>query len=240
MKKLSVITVTYNCESLILTTVDSVLMQNCIEDIEYIIIDGGSSDNTVGLARSRERIFITSEPDKGIYDAMNKGVSLSTSPYCIFLNAGDVLADKSIVKKLINFIDQHPDKIILGHHGIIGREVVTQPKAARSISESYMNFCHQAIVMPRSLLIKYPFNLRYKLASDFDQLMRSMKASEVEYYRGVISYISTGGVSDTRRFDVLREWISISGFKPIHLFFGIAYYLAAIKKKFLRTTGAFN
>lgn len=232
MKKLTVITVTYNCEDSILATIDSVLMQSGLENIEYIIIDGGSSDNTVAIARSKEGVLIISEPDDGIYDAMNKGVSFATSPYCMFLNAGDVLANNSIVNDIIEFASRNPEKIILGYHGIIGREAESQSRHFKTVSKSYMNFCHQAIVMPRSLLVEYPFNIKYRLASDFDQLMRAMKSAEVGYCRKVLSWVSADGVSDIQRFNVLREWISISGFKPIHLFFGIVYCLANIKKYF--------
>ncbi len=230
MKKLTVITVTYNCEDLILATINSVLMQTSIEDIEYIIIDGDSSDNTVDIAKKNDGIFVISEPDEGIYDAMNKGVSLATSPYCIFLNAGDVFANKFIVNDIINIASRNTGNIIIGHHGILGREAICQPRLSEKVSKSYMNFCHQAIVMPRSLLLMYPFNVKYRLASDFDQLMRALKDSDVEYYRKTISYICAGGVSDTQRFRVLREWILISGFKPIHLVFGLAYCLAFVKK----------
>jgi glycosyltransferase involved in cell wall biosynthesis len=231
MKKLTVITVTFNCEDTILATINSVLMQKSIEYIEYIIIDGGSSDNTVAVARTKEGILINSEPDEGIYDAMNKGVSLSTSPYCIFLNSGDVLANEFVASDVIKLISDNPGKIILGHHGVIGREAEFQPNISKIISRAYMNFSHQAIVMPHSLLKKYPFDIKYKLASDFDQLMRALTDSDVEYYRRNISWISAGGVSDIRRIHVLREWISISGFKPIHIFFWFIYCLAIIKKK---------
>lgn len=236
MKKLTVITVTYNCENSILSTIDSVLMQDGIEDIEYIIIDGGSSDSTVDIAKKRDGILIISEPDEGIYDAMNKGVSLATSPYCIFLNAGDVFANKFVAKDIINIVSGNAGKIILGYHGILGGEASKQHRSPKSISKSHMNFCHQAIVMPRSLLLLYPFNIKYRLASDFDQLMKVLKFSDVEYYRKIISNISTGGVSDTQRFRVLREWILIAGFRPIHLAFGLTYCLAIVKKK-LRCKG---
>lgn len=236
MKNLTIITVTYNCENLISATVNSVMTQKCVENIEYIIIDGGSVDGTVDTARINEDILIISEPDKGIYDAMNKGVSLATTPYCIFLNAGDVLANKSVVNDIIDLASRNPGKIILGHHGTIGNEAKSQSGYLKTVSKSHMNFCHQAIVMPRTLLIKYPFDIKYKLASDFDQLMKAMRSAEVVYYRKVLSYVSAGGVSDIRRFNVLGEWIAISGLKPIHLIFWIMYCLSYIAKYFGRKT----
>ena len=99
--KISIITVSYNAAKTIEQTISSVVNQT-YQDIEYIIIDGGSTDGTMDIIRKYEdRIaYWISEPDKGIYDAMNKGIDVATGDYVYFLGADDRLVDANIIDKI--------------------------------------------------------------------------------------------------------------------------------------------
>ena len=107
----SIITVCYQAETVIEATIKSVLDQS-LDDFEYIIVDGASTDRTreiISKYIDDPRLRCISEPDKGLYDAMNKGIRLSKGRYLNFMNAGDCLADPDVLKDVSGVIDEHPD-----------------------------------------------------------------------------------------------------------------------------------
>ena len=108
--KISIITISYNSELTVRDTIESVLSQD-YPDIEYIIIDGGSSDGTITIVEEyQSRISkIMSEPDQGIYDAMNKGVRLATGDFVGTLNSDDLFADEKVISNLVEFLTKNPD-----------------------------------------------------------------------------------------------------------------------------------
>jgi glycosyltransferase involved in cell wall biosynthesis len=107
--KISIVTVCRNSEATIRSTIESVLAQT-YSDIEYIIVDGASTDNTLSIVNEyRGRIHrIISEPDNGIYDAMNKGIKISTGDYLGILNSDDFFASNEIISGLAAFLKNHP------------------------------------------------------------------------------------------------------------------------------------
>ena len=120
-KKLSVITVTYNAEHTLERTLKSVREQT-YPAIEHIIVDGNSNDGTVALIHryENERLKWISEPDKGLYDAMNKGIKMATGDYLCFLNAGDTFYDTDTVQKIFASIDEdHSPDILYGETAIV-------------------------------------------------------------------------------------------------------------------------
>lgn len=106
MYKISIVTVAFNCKSVIENTIKSVLNQS-YSNIEYLVIDGASNDGTMDVInRYRQRIdYVSSEPDKGIYDAMNKGISHATGDFIIFMNAGDSFYSDRILEKIVPQIE---------------------------------------------------------------------------------------------------------------------------------------
>ena len=122
--KFSIITVTYNAEAVLEDTILSVISQT-YHHIEYIIIDGASKDRTLSIAeRYRDRITqIVSEPDKGLYDAMNKGINLATGDYLCFLNAGDSFHEDDTLQQMVHTlgIGELPD-VIYGETALVNKE----------------------------------------------------------------------------------------------------------------------
>lgn len=175
MDKISVITVTYNCVDLIEGTILSVLKQD-YPFIEFIIIDGASNDGTIEiLYKYREKIdYFLSEPDKGIYDAMNKGLSKSTGDWVFFLNAGDVFYSNSILTEVFKNSTDNSN----AYYGDIyykKQEGLKLSKGNRPFwapNHNYlsMGFSHQGVVIRSSLAKEFKFDLSYKCCADFKMI----------------------------------------------------------------------
>ena len=186
--KLSIITITYQAEKYLTRTVESVLAQAQRKEIEYIVIDGASKDSTLAIIEqyTNQIDLFVSEPDKGIYDAMNKGLQKATGDYVIFMNAGDTFADEKTVGQLIQAMESNPDVIVgdalFVHESgkTIGlRSEVTPHKIPQNLSwQSFqygMVICHQSFVVKRSLAPL--FDLHFRLSSDIDWEIKCLKAS---------------------------------------------------------------
>lgn len=158
MKKLSVITVTYNAEQTLERTLRSVCSQS-YSDIEHIIVDGMSADSTISIVQKFEndKIKCISEPDKGLYDAMNKGISLATGDYLCFLNAGDTFFAEDIVELMMK-TNSNAD-IIYGETAIVdlnGKFLrMRRLKAPENLTwksfKQGMLVCHQAFIVKREI-----------------------------------------------------------------------------------------
>ena len=122
--KFSIITVTYNAEAVLEDTIQSVISQT-YHHVEYIIIDGASKDKTLSIAdRYKEHITqVVSEPDKGLYDAMNKGIRLATGDYLCFLNAGDSFHEDDTLQQMVHTLtgNQLPD-VLYGETALVDKE----------------------------------------------------------------------------------------------------------------------
>ena len=192
----TLITCTYNASSVLQRTLDSVLAQT-YPDIEHIIIDGKSSDDTVRMAeayklRSDEaknghRVVIISEPDNGLYDAMNKGISMAMGDYLCFLNAGDQLFSAITIadiarsvrnKKEVAVIYGETD-IVDDNNNFLRHRRLQAPDTLTSDSfRDGMLVCHQAFYANTRLAKRLPYNLSYRLSADFDWCIRILKAGE--------------------------------------------------------------
>lgn len=173
--RISVVTVCYNAVDLIEDTICSVLKQS-YSDIEYIIIDGGSTDGTIDtITKYEERIEKwISEPDKGIYDAMNKGINASSGDYIIFLNVGDAFCTSHIIQNVVNHLlnDQK------GHDIVYGDMIYKYAFGNKYVSSKPLNkirydmvFSHQSVFVRTEIMKERKFNLHYKLAADYDFLL---------------------------------------------------------------------
>lgn len=227
--KFSIITVTYNAGKVLEDTIQSVVFQT-YRNVEYIIVDGGSTDNTLEIANKyRDRITkVISEPDKGLYDAMNKGIRLATGNYLCFLNAGDELHENETLQKMVHTLNgnQLPD-VIYGETAIVDEQGHFLHMRRLSAPESLhwksfkqgMLVCHQAFFARRELAINQLYDLQYRFSADFDWCIRIMKQSQYLHNTGLtlIDYLNEGmttrnhKASLKERFRIMAKhygWIS--------------------------------
>lgn len=182
--KITVITVTYNAEEVLEDTIQSVISQT-YHHVEYILVDGASTDHTLDIANQyRDRIHqIISEPDKGLYDAMNKGISLATGDYLCFLNAGDSFHEDDTLQQAVHTINENeplPD-VIYGETAIVDkkghflrmRRLSAPQKLTWKSFKQGMLVCHQAFWVRHTLI--EPYNLQYRFSADFDWCIRMVK-----------------------------------------------------------------
>lgn len=181
--KTSIITVCFNSESTIEDTINSVISQD-YDDIEYIIIDGGSKDNTLKIIE-RYSDFISkviSEPDKGIYDAMNKGLKLATGEIIGILNSDDIFVSSQTISEVIKRIKGSPEEAIFyGEIAIVERdniEIVKRRYAVDKFTTSKLKLGimppHPATFIPKSIYEKISnYRTEYKIAADFELYARA-------------------------------------------------------------------
>lgn len=174
--KVSVITISYNAVSVIEETIQSVLKQS-YKDIEYIIIDGGSTDGTVDIIKKyQEKInYWVSEPDNGIYDAMNKGIDKATGEWINFMNAGDCFHSNQTLESFIPSIPKDTD-IAYGNTLIMlsTGNILEKPLPLELITKR-MVFGHQATLIKTNLHKKYKFDTSYKSSGDYNFFYQAYK-----------------------------------------------------------------
>lgn len=229
----SIITVSFNAHKTLEDTILSVINQDC-DDVEYIIIDGGSTDGTVDIIKKyQDRItFWVSEPDKGIYDAMNKGTSISNGNWILFLNSGDLLLE-NVLNPLIKRINNNYS-IIYGNIKILhkGDYKIRYPKNINSLHYT-MPFCHQAVIVKKSLLIKSTFNINYKLSSDFEFFLKNINQNFLYVPLTLVEY-DLFGLSNKMAFDMMKEYFTI--IRSFHTSLETLYYctkLILLNKTFI-------
>ncbi|NTE05057.1 glycosyltransferase [Agrobacterium tumefaciens] len=215
MPKLTIITIVYNNVRDIERTINSVLKQT-YKSIEYIVIDGKSTDGTLAvIAQYKEQISrIVSEPDKGIYDAMNKGLALATGDYILFMNSGDEIYDEQTVEDIFDAapgadIYYGETEMYNDNWESLGRRRHEAPEIFNWKSFQFgMNVSHQAIYVRRS--ITEPYDLKYKYSSDIDWIIKSAKKASniVNVHRYVAKYL-VGGMSKKKHRESLKERFEI-------------------------------
>lgn len=234
MKKLTIVTVTYNAKNVLEDTIKSVLSQNQFL-IEYIIIDGGSQDGTIEIIKKYEDkiSFWKSEKDNGIYDAMNKSLFYATSEWICFMNAGDEFYNNEVVNEIFSNDNFSTFDIIYGNHAYIknGIQIVKTPLNLRHIWKR-MPICHQSIFTKTNVLKKYPFNLKYKYASDYDFILNYYKKSPQNflYINIPISIISLFGLSESNSLVTYFEYMNISYTAYKNIFIKYYFYIIIIKR----------
>lgn len=200
--KFSIITVTYNAGNVLEDTIQSVITQT-YKNVEYIIVDGGSTDRTLSIVDHYRTMIqhVVSEPDKGLYDAMNKGIRLATGDYICFLNAGDELHEDDTLQQMVHSLTESelPD-VLYGETAIVDEEGHFLRMRRLSAPEhltwkSFQNgmlVCHQAFFARRDLV--GPYDLRYRFSADFDWCIRVMKKSKVLHntHLTLIDYLNEG------------------------------------------------
>ncbi len=176
MLKITVVTVCYNAADELEDTIQSVLNQD-YPDIEYIIIDGGSTDGSIDIIKKyADRIsHWVSEPDKGIYDAMNKGIAAATGQYINFMNAGDKFASKSALSEVAESLGAGRPDVIYGDTLIQERgiEYLVKPKDLEKVMPDRLPFCHQSALVAADYHKAHPFDTTFRCAADYNMFYQA-------------------------------------------------------------------
>ena len=249
--KFSIITITYNAEKVLQRTLDSVRSQT-YRDMEHLIIDGASTDETVAMAEAyRQRasydVVVRSEPDRGIYDAMNKGLRLATGDYVVFMNAGDTFHDERTLERVWGGITELRNSetpelrpaVIYGDTDIVNSEGRFLRKRHLSVPDRLtwrsfrkgMLVCHQAFYARQDIARDIPYDLQYQHSADVDWCIRVMKEAERRHLPlrrvpGVVADFMDGGnttqnhrASLKERFTVMRRHYGLFTTLTMHAWF---------------------
>lgn len=224
--KISVITVTYNAENWIEGTILSILNQST-PDFEYLIIDGKSKDGTLDIIKKYEQKIINreyasisienfhwiSEPDKGLYDAMNKGIALAVGDFLWFINAGDKINDVDTIGRIVAKLSDHPcSDVIYGQTSIIDSNDNILGDRHKLAPENFTKkdllhglvVCHQSILVRRSIAPNY--DLKYRISADYDWVCKVMeKTSGNVFLNECISRFMMAGLSSDNLAKSWRE-----------------------------------
>ncbi|MDR2980592.1 MAG: glycosyltransferase [Bacteroidales bacterium] len=224
MAKISIITITYNAGKVLGKTMESILDQED-KNFEYILVDGASGDDTLDIITKYEAKIIrgdypgfspqnfrwVSEPDKGLYDAMNKGLQKASGDFVWFMNAGDKIYSRHTLSKIQNAWEKNPDAdVIYGQSLIIDEN--DQPLGERHkiapkilTGKSLLNglvVCHQSILVRRTIASDY--DLQYKVSADYDWTNKVLAKSQKNIY--IDNYLSKFMVSGLSAVQRKRSW----------------------------------
>lgn len=202
--KISVATVTFNAASLLKSTIESVENQD-YPYIEHIIVDGKSEDCTLELLNSYKKrnethdtheVSFVSEPDNGLYDAMNKAIRMATGHYILFLNAGDKFHSTDTISQIADIVHnkavepdvKHLPAVIYAKTNIVGenghflheRRLTPPEQLSWKSFKSGMLVCHQAFFARTDLAKQIPYHLIYHFSADYDWCIRIMRQAELE------------------------------------------------------------
>ncbi|WP_439183477.1 glycosyltransferase family 2 protein [Carboxylicivirga taeanensis] len=217
MKKISIITVTYNCEQTLIDTINSVNSQTVREQIEYIIIDGQSNDNTPEIIKNNDdRIDRwVSERDKGIYDAMNKGLKLASTEWIGFLHADDLFHDEQVVENILAQVDNSNHNVLYGNLNYVQADAPdkiirfwkSQPFSLKLLKRGWMP-PHPTVYIRRGLIQQLGgFNTAFRISADYDYMLRLFSHSDTDslYIDETLVNMRLGGVSNNSIKNIVQK-----------------------------------
>lgn len=258
MIKFTIITCTYQAEKEVERTLRSVLKQT-YKDVEHLIVDGASTDATLRLAQAyvtesqaqnnEHQVMVTSEPDKGLYDAMNKGLKHATGDYVLFLNAGDTFPSESTLTQVAACAERasvlpgvlYGDTDIVDNEGRFVRHRRLSPPKKLSW-KSFMQgmvVCHQAFYACTDLAKKVPYQLKYRYSADVDWCIRVMKMAQKQglplcNVQTVVANYLDGGMTEKNHKASLKERFRVMeshyGYLPT-LFMHVWFAVRSVLKK---------
>lgn len=228
--KVTVITITYNAERFLKNTIESIVNQSN-KEFEYLIVDGGSKDGTPDIIRQYAnthyasfseaetrklelcpQICWISEPDKGLYDAMNKGLHLAKGDFVWFINAGDKIYDETTMQTVIDTINDNPScDVVYGQSIIIDEEEnicgerhkIAPKNLTRKSLLNGLVVCHQSILARKDMAPDY--DIQYRISADYDWVCKVLAQSRQNcYIDNYLSRFMIAGVSAQQR---KKSWI---------------------------------
>lgn len=252
MIKFTIVTCTYNAEAVLQRTLDSVMKQTYC-NIEHLIIDGVSKDKTLTMVKayqhkndvgeSAHEILVFSEPDKGLYDAMNKGIDRATGDYLIFLNAGDVFPSEDTLEFVEGCVGEGEELpgVLYGDTDIVNMDGhflrhrrLTPPKRLSWRSFMWgMLVCHQSFYARADIAKGIHYNLDYRFSADVDWCIRIMREAACRHLplrnvNAVITNYLDGGMSVQNhkaslkeRFQVMRSHYGLLTTLFVHAWFAV-------------------
>jgi glycosyltransferase involved in cell wall biosynthesis len=238
----SIITVVYNGEKYLNETIQSILNQT-YDNIEYIIIDGGSTDGTLDIIKKYNNAidYWISENDNGIYDAMNKGLRECTGEYVWFINAGDRIFQADTTENMINIC--HDADVFYGNTQLVDKSGSNFKLLKAPEHLTWKSFLHGMVVSHQSIVIKrnlcQPYDLQYKYVSDHDWIVNALKkANKTVNVKITLSKYLLDGFSQQNfqgcwqeKFKIVKKYHGVFGLLLNYHYYGIAKIKNAIKSK---------
>lgn len=234
---LSIITVVFNGEKYLEETIRSVINQT-YDNVEYIIIDGGSTDGTIDIIKKyKNKIdYWKSEKDSGIYDAMNKGIDLVAGDWINFMNAGDKFYDNTTCNTLFKEDKDFANIDILYGDLIVDYGKFNRLEKAKSIDKIWkgMVFSHQSSFIRSSYHKEKKYTLSYNIAGDFEFFYNTFKKNkQFKYLNNTISIMGVEGLSDGNRFQSIWQMHQVVNDFNFSLKYNL-YYMYLYIDQFLR------
>lgn len=215
----SIVTVTYNCAQAVSGTIASIQGQS-FHDYEHVVKDGGSTDGTLEEIRRLGVTHLVSEPDAGIYNAMNRALGMCRGQYVHFLNAGDAFANPNVLQRVAEAIQQQPhvsfwygDVLTMQPHRVYGAgqagqgRLLRYPERFTRLLSYLLSVCHQSWFVARSLYERYPFDLSFHLKADHDFFLHWILEAGIEHRHVALPVViyAASGESERRRALLRRE-----------------------------------
>ena len=214
--KLSIITVCYNAEVTISATLDSIannIINTHVDEVEYLIVDGCSKDNTVNIVQqfceNNPYAKFISENDKGIYDAYNKGLSLAVGEFVWFVNADDVIKYDAlgiVLEKLNKYVETEVFCFSISRVDSIKKTSVTSIRNEQNPIVALSPVCHTPGVIWNTIALRKVngFDISYKICADFKALQLLLPNSKMKGFKNVVIDMYLGGVSSQYQFELLK------------------------------------
>jgi glycosyltransferase involved in cell wall biosynthesis len=212
MSLLSIVTINYNNAEGLKKTIESIINQT-FKEFQYVIIDGGSTDDSFAVIDNHKNAidFWVSEKDKGIYNAMNKGIVAATGDYLLFVNSGDYLKDSKVIENCIHFFEDDADFISGNLEYIDNSGKLFVRKHPEKLSFSYLvskTLSHPSTFIKRSLFVKYGlYNENLKIVSDWEFFFKTIALNGASFksINVIITHFDMNGISSLQNELNLQE-----------------------------------